>query len=160
MALAALVAAPQLGRWPKREAIRLAFALLASSLFLCGLAWTWQVLALGQLVAGLASGVIIPATYALTGDMSPPERRSQDMGRVLFGWSVAMVGGVPLAAVLSAFAGWRGTFVIVGVIAAAMTAGAGLLPRTPSQGDGERVAYGDVMRLPGAWPAISPPSPT
>ena len=107
MASAALLAAPQLGHWPKRGAIRIAFAVLAVSLFLCGFAWDWRVLAAAQLVAGLASGVIIPATYALTGDIAPPERRSQDMGKVLFGWSVAMVGGVPLAAILSGLS-WAG----------------------------------------------------
>jgi DHA1 family inner membrane transport protein len=151
VAAAALLAAPQLGRWPKREAIRIAFFVLAVSLALCGFAWDWRVLAAAQLFAGLASGVIIPATYALMGDIATPENRSQAVGKVLFGWSVAMVGGVPLAAVLSAFVGWRGTFLIVGAVAAAMTVADALLPKVASHGDGERVRYGDVLRLPGAW---------
>jgi predicted MFS family arabinose efflux permease len=151
VAAAALLAAPQLGRWPKREAIRIAFFVLAVSLALCGFAWDWRVLAGAQLFAGLASGVIIPATYALTGDIARPENRSQAVGKVLFGWSVAMVGGVPLAALLSAFVGWRGTFLIVCAVAAAMTIAGTLLPKVASHGDGERVRYGDVLRLPGAW---------
>jgi len=151
VATAALLAAPQLGRWPKRGAIRIAFAVLAVSLFLCAFAWDWRVLAAAQLVAGLASGVIIPATYALTGDIAPPERRSQDLGKVLFGWSIAMVAGVPLAALLSAFVGWRGTFLIVGLVAAAMPFAGALLPRVGSMGMTERVRYADVLRLPGAW---------
>ena len=151
VASAALLAAPQLGHWPKRSAIRIAFAVLAVSLFLSAFAWDWRVLAAAQLVAGLASGVIIPATYALTGDIAPPERRSQDLGKVLFGWSIAMVAGVPLAAVLSAFVGWRGTFLIVGAVAAAMPLAGVLLPRVTSAGMGERVRYADVLGLPGAW---------
>lgn len=151
VASAALLAAPQLGRWPKRGAIRIAFAVLAVALFLCAFAWDWRVLAGAQLVAGLASGVIIPATYALTGDIAPPNRRSQDLGKVLFGWSIAMVAGVPLAAVLSAFVGWRGTFAIVGLVAAAMPFAGILLPRGTSQVSTERVRYMDVLRLPGAW---------
>lgn len=151
VATAALLAAPQLGRWPKRGAIRVAFAVLAVALFLCAFAWDWRVLAAAQLVAGLASGVIIPATYALTGDIAPPDRRSQDLGKVLFGWSIAMVAGVPLAAVLSAFVGWRGTFAIVGLVAAAMPFAGILLPRGTSQVSSERVRYMDVLRLPGAW---------
>ncbi len=150
VASAALLAAPQLGQWPKRAAIRIAFAVLALALFLCGMAWDWRVLAGGQLLAGLASGVIIPATYALTGDVSPPERRSQDLGRVLFGWSIAMVGGVPLAALLSAFVGWRGTFVLVGAVAGLMPFAGALLPQTPSSSDGERIGYGEVLKLKGA----------
>lgn len=151
VASAALLAAPQLGRWPKRGAIRIAFAVLSLSLFLCASAWDWRVLAAAQLVAGLASGVIIPATYALTGDIAPPDRRSRDLGKVLFGWSIAMVAGVPLAAVLSAFVGWRGTFLIVGFVAALMPFAGALLPRVASFGQGERVRYADVLRLPGAW---------
>ena len=152
VASAALLAAPQLGRWPKRAAIRIAFAVLAFSLFLCAFAWAWRVLAGAQLIAGLASGVIIPATYALTGDIAPPDRRSQDLGKVLFGWSIAMVAGVPLAAVLSAFVGWRGTFLIVGAVAAIMPFAGALLPKVTSFGTvGERVRYMDVLRLPGAW---------
>lgn len=150
VALAALLAAPQLGRWPKREAIRIAFAVLAASLFLCAAAWDWRVLAAAQLLAGLATGVIIPATYALTGDIAPPERRSQDMGKVLFGWSIAMVMGVPLAALLSAFIGWRGTFATVGIIAAAMPVAGALLPPVKSHGSGDPVRYADVLGLPGA----------
>ena len=152
VATAALLAAPQFGRWPKRGAIRIAFAVLAVSLFLCAFAWDWRVLAGAQLIAGLASGVIIPATYALTGDIAPPDRRSQDLGKVLFGWSIAMVAGVPLAAVLSAFVGWRGTFLIVGAVAAMMPFAGMLLPKVTSFGTvGERVRYMDVLRLPGAW---------
>ena len=152
VASAALIAAPQLGRWPKRAAIRIAFAVLAVSLLLCAFAWDWRVLAGAQLIAGLASGVIIPATYALTGDIAPPDRRSQDLGKVLFGWSIAMVAGVPLAAMLSAFVGWRGTFLIVGAVAAVMPFAGALLPKVTSFGTvGERVRYMDVLRLPGAW---------
>jgi len=151
VAASALVAAPQLGHWQKRQAIRIAFLLLTGALIVCGLAWSWHILAGGQLMAGLASGVIIPATYALTGDIAAPEQRSQAAGKVLFGWSVAMVAGVPLAALLSAFVGWRGTFFIIAGIAALMVAGASMLPRTPSQGDGERVRYRDVLALPAAW---------
>lgn len=150
VAISALAAAPKLGVWPKRTAIRVAFALMAAGLGLCSAASAWPMLAVGQLVTGLASGVIIPATYALTGDISPPETRSRALGRVLTGWSVAMVAGVPLAAMLSALAGWRGTFTVVAVLAAAMAAGAGLLPKVAAAESQERVRYGDVLKLPGA----------
>lgn len=150
VATAALLAAPQLGRWPKRTAIRLCFAILAAALLACGLAVNWQMLVVAQFVAGLASGVIIPATYALSGDIAAPEARAHAMGRVLFGWSVAMVGGVPLAALLSGVAGWRGTFMIVAAIALAMAAAGALLPRTASTSSADPVRYAAVFRIPGA----------
>jgi MFS family permease len=73
VAISALAAAPKLGVWPKRTAIRVAFALMAAGLGLCSVAWAWPLLAAGQLITGLASGVIIPATYAVAGDISPPD---------------------------------------------------------------------------------------
>ncbi len=150
VAAAALLAAPRLGKWPKRKAIRIAFAVLAGGLLLCSFAGAWQVLAAGQLIAGLASGVIIPATYALTGDISLPEERSRALGRVLFGWSVAMVAGVPLAALLSAFVGWRGTFLLVSAIAVLMVLAGALLPRVAQHGESKRVSYAEVIGTPGA----------
>lgn len=150
VALSALLAAPQLGRWPKRNAIRMAFAVLGGALLVCALAVDWRLLAMGQFVAGLASGVIIPATYALTGDVAEPTERARAMGRVLFGWSVAMVAGVPLAAILSGLVGWRGTFLIVAVIAFAMTLAGLLLPRVAASGASETIRYREVLSVPGA----------
>ncbi|MCB1377776.1 MAG: MFS transporter [Alphaproteobacteria bacterium] len=150
VAVAALLAAPQLGRWPKRTAIRTAFALLAVALAICAVAWDWRILAGAQFVAGLSSGVIIPATYALTGDVAVPDERAQAMGRVLFGWSVAMVAGVPLAALLSGVVGWRGTFWLIGGVAAAMMLAGGLLPNVTGAGDAQSVRYRQVLQLPGA----------
>jgi MFS transporter, DHA1 family, inner membrane transport protein len=120
VAVMALLSAPRLGRWPKRTAIQLAFGAMALGLGLCALASDWRVLALGQLVSGAAAGVIIPGTYALTADITAQHLRSQAIGRVLFGWSVALVGGVPLAAALGDLMDWRTTFAIVAAVSAAM----------------------------------------
>ena len=120
VALSALLVAPRMGQWQKGAAIRNAFAVLAIGLSACALAPAWQVLAAGQFVAGLACGVIIPTTYAFTSDIAPPAERSQAVGRVLTGWSIAMVAGVPLAAALAHFVGWRGAFATVAIVSAAM----------------------------------------
>jgi predicted MFS family arabinose efflux permease len=150
VAAAALLAAPRLGQWPKRRALSLSFALMTAALILCAVAWDWRVLTLGQFITGLAAGVIIPGTYAYAGDLAEPSQRSQALGKVLFGWSVAMVAGVPLAALLSEFAGWRGTFALVAAIAAAMALSMRLLPRVGASASQARVAYRDVLALPGA----------
>lgn len=120
VAAAALLAAPRMGRWRKGRAIRNAFAVLAAGLLLCALAPFWQALAVGQFIAGLACGVIIPTTYAFTGDIAPEAERSQAVGRVLTGWSLAMVAGVPLAAALAHYVGWRGAFATVAAVSALM----------------------------------------
>jgi len=148
VALMALLAAPRLGHWPKRTAIRCAFAILAAGLVLCAFAWDWRVLVVGQLIAGLASGIIIPGTYALTADITPAPMRSRAIGRVLFGWSIALVGGVPIAAALADLVDWRTTLVIIAALAAAMTVAIGLLPKATSQ-VAQRVSYGEALATPG-----------
>jgi predicted MFS family arabinose efflux permease len=150
VAASALLAAPRLGTWPKRTALRTAFLVMTAGLSLCALAFDWRVLAAGQLVTGLAAGIIIPGTYAYAADIAAPEMRSQALGRVLFGWSVAMVAGVPLAALLSGFTGWRGTFALVAGVAFLMALAMSLLPRTQAHEDMQATRYGDVLSLPGA----------
>lgn len=148
VAIMAFLAAPRLGHWPKRTAIQYAFALMSAGLALCAAAWDWRVLVAGQFITGLAAGVIIPGTYALTADITPTELRSQAIGRVIFGWSVAMVGGVPLAAALADLIDWRTTFAIVAAIAGAMVALIGLLPRARPAAS-QRVRYREALSVKG-----------
>lgn len=149
VALAALLAAPRLGQWPKRQAMQIAFAVIAAGLALCAAAFDWRVLVAGQFITGLAAGVIIPGTYALTADLTPDHMRSRAMGRVIFGWSVAMVAGVPLAAILSDLVDWRGTFIAVALISAVMIFGIGLLPRAEAIAASRPVPYRRVLAVKG-----------
>jgi predicted MFS family arabinose efflux permease len=149
VALAALLAAPRLGQWRKRQAIQYAFAVMAIGLGLCALAEDWRILAMGQFIAGLAAGVIIPGTYALAADLAEPEMRARAVGKVLLGWSVAMVAGIPLAAFLADLFGWRMIFVTVAAIAALMVAGIGLLPRAEADGTARPVSYGRALAVRG-----------
>lgn len=149
VATAALLAAPRLGQWRKASAIRIAFAVMALSLGLCGLAWDWRILVVGQAITGLCAGVILPATYGLAADISAPERRSRAIGKVIFGWSVAMVAGIPLAAFLSDFIEWRSTFALMTAICLAMVVVIGFIPRSTNTVATERVAYARVLQVPG-----------
>src|SRR3546814_3958362 len=74
-------------------------------------------LALAMAVCGLAAGVVLPTTYALAGDLAPQDLRSRAVGRVIVGWSVAMVLGVPAAALLAEQLGWRGAYAIIAGVA-------------------------------------------
>jgi predicted MFS family arabinose efflux permease len=149
VALAALLAAPRLGQWRKARAIQGAFALMTLSLALCGMAWDWRVLVVGQFITGLSAGIILPATYGLAAELSPPEMRSRAVGKVIFGWSVAMVGGIPLAAFLADLIDWRSTFALIAAITAAMVALIGIIPRGSGTIALERVPYARVFQVPG-----------
>ncbi|MGE0008204.1 MAG: MFS transporter [Parvibaculaceae bacterium] len=149
VAVSALLAAPRLGQWPKRRAIQIAFAVMAAGLVLCAAAFDWRVLVAGQLVTGLAAGVIIPGTYALTADLTPDHMRSRAMGRVITDWSVAMVGGIPLAALVADLLSWRGTFIIVAGLAAVMIFGIGLLPLARGAAASRPVSYARALAVKG-----------
>ncbi len=149
VALSALLAAPRLGQWPKRRAIQIAFAVMATGLALCAAAFDWRLLVAGQFVTGLAAGVIIPGTYALTADLTPDDMRSRAIGRVITGWSIAMVAGIPFAALIADLASWRGTFVIVAALAAVMVFGIGLLPSAATSAAARPVSYTRALAVKG-----------
>lgn len=149
VALSALLAAPRLGQWHKRRAIQMAFAVMAAGLALCAAALDWRLLVAGQFVTGLAAGVIIPGTYALTADLTPDHMRSRAMGRVITGWSIAMVAGIPFAALIADIVSWRGTFLIVAALAAAMIFGIGLLPRATASAASRPVPYAQALAVKG-----------
>jgi predicted MFS family arabinose efflux permease len=149
VALAALLAAPRLGQWSKRQAIQYAFAVMAAGLALCAAAQDWRILAAGQFIAGLAAGIILPGIYAFANDLTAPEMRSRAVGKVLFGWSIAMVAGIPFAAFLADLAGWRLTFATVAAISALMVAGIGLLPRVEADSAARPVPYARALAVRG-----------
>jgi predicted MFS family arabinose efflux permease len=149
VALSALLAAPRLGQWPKRRAIQIAFAGMAAGLTLCAAAFDWRLLVAGQLVTGLAAGIIIPGTYALTADLTPDHMRSRAIGRVITGWSIAMVAGIPFTALIADLASWRGAFFIVAALAMVMVFGIGLLPSAAGSAASRPVAYGRALAVKG-----------
>ncbi|WP_332692402.1 MFS transporter, partial [Bosea sp. (in: a-proteobacteria)] len=76
-----------------------------------------------QLLAGLAAGVALPSIYTLAAVAAPPGRESDTLGVVLFGWTLSMVAGVSLSAVVADVFGWRMVYAIVVVAGLAAVAG-------------------------------------
>ena len=65
------------------------------------------ILILSQGLAGFAAGCFMPSAYALVGDRVAYAERGKVMGRVIFGWAIAMVIGVPMGGLIGAHFGWR-----------------------------------------------------
>ncbi|WP_435106884.1 MFS transporter [Arhodomonas sp. AD133] len=78
-----------------------------------GLAGHWVTLALAQVIAGLGAGLMLPAIYSLAAFIAPTGRESAVLGRVITGWSLAMVAAVPASAFVADRWGWRTAFFIV-----------------------------------------------
>jgi len=119
------VTAPPMALWcrsvPRRTLLIAGMALLGAATVACALASTLGQLLLARAACGVAAGVFIPSCYAWIGENVPAERRAQAMGRVMAGWSLALVLGIPAGGWLAEALGWRAAFVGVGALAATAT---------------------------------------
>lgn len=121
-AASALFLARHIDRIGARRMLQFALALLAAALVLTSLSPNVAVLVASQLVAGIASGIALPAIYSSAAAVAPPGRESRTIGVVLTGWTVSMVAGVSLSAVLADAVHWRAVFVAIAALALAAIA--------------------------------------
>lgn len=128
-AVSALIAAKFLDRLPRRRAISAAMLLLAVALSLSATSLSPWMLGAGQALAGGCAGVLLPSVYAYAGDIAPPHERARVVGRVLLGWSIALVAAIPAGGFLGAVIGWRGVYAVAALAAALGAAAALTLPR-------------------------------
>ena len=127
-ALSAFVLAPRIDRVGPRRALAGGMAGLVAATLLSASAPHWAVLLLAQALAGLGAGVALPSIYALATAIAPPGRESAVLGRVLAGWSISLVAGVPASALAADLAGWRAPFLALAALATLALLGAARLP--------------------------------
>lgn len=116
-ALSSLFLAPRIDRFGAFRMLRLSMALLPIALFVSALAPLVAVLVLAQFAAGLISGVALPAVYAAAVEMAPPGRESKIIGVVLGGWTLSMVVGVSLSAIIADLTHWRVVYAVIALVA-------------------------------------------
>ncbi len=112
-ALSALFFARYIDKWGIHKALFAAYALLSVGTGLSAFSWNLTGLIIGQSLAGLGAGVSLPAIYALAPMIAPKGQETKIVGRVLTGWSLALVAGVPVAAFLSESFGWRAAYYLL-----------------------------------------------
>lgn len=121
VALSALTLAPQADRVGSGRALLVAMAGLAVSLAGSALAPNLFTLMAMQSVSGVCAGVAIPSAYSLAAQVSKPGQEAKTMGAVLTGWTLSMVGGVTLSALISEVVGWRMVFMALCALTAVLT---------------------------------------
>jgi len=119
-ALSALFLAPQADRIGLKRALLWALTVLAAALVASALAPTLPVLVLAQGVTGLGAGLALPAIYGLAADIAPKGQESETLGKVLTGWTLSLVAGVSLSAVLADLLHWRAVFAVMAVASASL----------------------------------------
>src|SRR5262245_59198918 len=116
-AASALFLARHIDRFGQWRMLRLAIAVLAVALVLSALATSVAWLVAAQLVAGIASGVALPAIYGGAAAVAPRGRESRTIGIVLTGWTLSMVAGVSLSALVADLFHWRAVYAAIAVLA-------------------------------------------
>ncbi|MDG2533660.1 MFS transporter [Sphingomonas sp. HITSZ_GF] len=136
-ALGVVVGAPLIAVAGARLSRRLLLILLmgAFALFntLSAAAPNYHWLLLFRFLSGLPHGAYFGIAALVAASLVPVNKRSQAVGRMMLGLTVATILGVPLANWLGQAVGWRWGFVVVGVLALATVAlVAALAPRDPA----------------------------
>lgn len=111
--LSALFLAPQIDRLGANRALQLGLLILAIALLCSACATNILMLMAAQAFAGVSAGIILPASYALATFYARPKDLSRSLGKVLFGWSLAFVCGIPGLALISDFLVWRFVYLIL-----------------------------------------------
>ncbi|MFE3168853.1 MFS transporter [Streptomyces sp. NPDC059224] len=71
----------------------------------------------GVVVAGAAAGIALPAVYGLVAVMVDGELASRATSRVLLGWALSLVVGIPVAGLIAQLFSWRSAFVVLAALA-------------------------------------------
>lgn len=115
-AASALLLAPQADRIGAGRALFWAVLGLALALAGSAVAPSLVWLAAAQGAAGVASGLALPAAYSLAAQIAPPGQEGRTIGRVLTGWTISLVFGVSLSAMLTDLIGWRSVFALLAAL--------------------------------------------
>ena len=152
-ALSAVFLAPLSDRFGTGRTLSVGFVGFAFGLGLCALAPTLSLLSAAQGIVGLAAGVAFPTAYKRGAEIAPPGALQATMGKVLGGWTLALVVGVSASAVIADFLHWRAVYAMMAGLGAAVC----LALRKGDPGEAQPARpYGlrAALGVPGVWSAL------
>lgn len=110
-AVSAFFLANRIDQVGPRKALLSSLAFLCLGLSICIVASGVWTLSIGQGLAGFATGIALPSIYSLATAVAPAGRESTVLGRVLVGWTLSLVAGVSLSALVADLFHWRMVYV-------------------------------------------------
>jgi predicted MFS family arabinose efflux permease len=154
-AIGAPVAAALTGAYDRRNVLAGSALVFVAGALLAAVSPTYLLLMAARLLIAVVAGLYAATAQATAVAISEPHHRARAIAAIVGGTTLAVAFGAPLGALISAFAGWRGTYFFIAVIGAVATLVVWfLLPRglyadrlTLSQRVG-------VLRHPGLLPAL------
>ena len=113
----------------------------ALSSILSGIAPTWEIFFLSQILVSLGNGIMSPVLFSIISDITPPEKRSTNYGIfIFFGLLGGIMGGLIFLGFL-VFNEWRLPYIITGIITLASSI-AMLFVKLPKRGSKEAALEG------------------
>jgi predicted MFS family arabinose efflux permease len=111
-----LIGALFIDRFDRKKALLFSFLGFIAGTFACSVAPGYEALLISRCITGSFGGILGSLVLSVVGDLIPMERRAAAMGKVMMGFSVASVLGVPFGLYLANLFGWHITFVFLGCI--------------------------------------------
>lgn len=153
-AAAAVGIAPFADRIGLSRALFLAIGVLVLGMAGTAVAPSLPVVWAAQAVAGLGSGVALPATYGLAAEIAPKGRESTFMGRVLMGWTLSLVFGASAAALIAEVAGWRAVHGVLAALGLLVMLAMAMSPRMGEVRAAQGASPWAALRVPGIGAAL------
>ncbi len=134
--IALAIVAPVIGltaqRLPRARVIVWGLAVFALAWLAALVASDFSTLLLLAAAAGAATGAVLPAAYACAADLSSYAERARIMGRIVSGWSIAILAVVPTMALAAQLIDWRWAFGALSGCAIAIAVLLSFTPRPPA----------------------------
>ncbi|HDR1418704.1 TPA: sugar transporter [Pasteurella multocida] len=113
------------------------------------IAWDFWVLVLARIGVALTHSIFWAITASLVIRVAPKDKKSQAIGLLAIGCSLAMILGLPLGRLIGQFFGWRATFAIIALIAISILClFYQLLPHLPSKNAGSLNSLPTLFKRP------------
>lgn len=106
-------------------------ALLAVTNILSAFANSFLLLLAARILAGVASGGVVPVALSFVSDLVAPEQRQVAIGRITAGVMIGTFLGVSMTGLIGDLQGWRGALVVLGIVGllASVAVAVGLGPK-------------------------------
>jgi DHA1 family inner membrane transport protein len=155
-ALGVVIGAPVLAvlaaGWNRRALLIALMGIYALGNFASALAPGYLSLNLMRFLTGLPHGTYFGVAALVAATLAPPGARARAVGLVMLGLTGATLVGVPIAATLGQYFGWRAAFVFVGFIAVlAMVMVRRGVPDMPATAGASPLRELDALRRPQVW---------
>lgn len=116
-----LVSALFIDRFDRKTALLFLYVGFTIGTLACSFAPNYLFFLVARSLTGAFGGIISALILSIIADAIPYERRSEAMGYVMIGFSVASVLGVPAGIQLAAMGTWQSPFLVLGLLAVVVT---------------------------------------